>query len=70
MGGRLPENKVVQELEEIIHQTKRADEMQLDKLDVVYRRKLSELAKMGYSYTVERFTGYYAKRFHRSFVPG
>jgi hypothetical protein len=44
MGHSLPENKVIKELELIIHEAKRADEVKLEQLDHAYQNKLRLLA--------------------------
>jgi hypothetical protein len=60
----MPENVVIKELEQIIHEAKHPrDEIRLEQLDAAYQRKLRMLSSYGMSGTFERFSGYYNRWF-------
>ena len=64
MSARLSENKVMQDLELIVHAAKHPQsEEHLLKLDVAYQKKLGVLARFGHPDAFSRYLQLYYRRF-------
>jgi len=63
MSHSLPENKVIKELELIIHEAKRADEVKLEQLDHAYQNKLRLLARYNVPCTWLRYSDFHQRYF-------
>lgn len=64
MSTRLPENKVIEDLEHIVHTAKHPkDEVHLVKLDIAYQKKLGVLARFNHPETFTRYLNLYHRYF-------
>jgi hypothetical protein len=69
MSARLAENKVISDLEHLLHAAKHPEsEERLQKLDDAYRRRLQVLLLYGTPGTVARYAGFGERYFHNNGV--